>query len=378
LDYAHLRGVVHQDIKPANFLLGHLGGTEQERVVLADFGAAVTFTETLDHEPGSALVASFAYSAPEVITGGAAIDRRADVYSLACTLFRLLTGALPFPGQSSAAAIAHAHVQQAPPKPSELLPWASNELDAVFATALAKRREDRYATAGEFAGAAAQALRASRRPPKGRVVAPPPPPRVSVTPVESHSPSHRRSRRWMIAAAASAAALGLAALGWAVIPSSHDDDRTAHASTPPTSSAVSSPLTGLLPVGYAPGTCTPTPPAVPTAQAVMTCGPNQDPGGPVAGTYTVARDTQALQASLAHVTETASTVVCPGNIQSPGPWRRLADPATPKGTLFCGIRDGRPLLAWTLDSERLLAVVEAASVDSPGLNDLYAWWTSHS
>lgn len=54
----------------------------------------------------------------------------------------------------------------------------------------------------------------------------------------------------------------------------------------------------------------------------------------------------------------------------------MADPALPKGTVFCGFRDGKPLVAWTLDSERLLAVTEAA--DGAGLGDLYAWWTMHS
>ena len=54
-----------------------------------------------------------------------------------------------------------------------------------------------------------------------------------------------------------------------------------------------------------------------TTVAVMTCGANQDPGGPASGVYTKARDAQSLQAALAHVVGTATTVVCPGNIQSP-------------------------------------------------------------
>lgn len=49
----------------------------------------------------------------------------------------------------------------------------------------------------------------------------------------------------------------------------------------------------------------------------MSCGPNQDPGGPISGTYSLARDTQSLQDALAHVIATATTVVCPGNMQSP-------------------------------------------------------------
>lgn len=112
----------------------------------------------------------------------------------------------------------------------------------------------------------------------------------------------------------------------------------------------------------------------------MICGPNQDPGGPISATYSVARDAQSLQGALARVIAATTTVICPGNIASPGAWRRVADPATPKGTLFCGIgSDGRPLIAWTFDTDRLLAVVEASpSLDGASLNNLYAWWASHS
>lgn len=98
----------------------------------------------------------------------------------------------------------------------------------------------------------------------------------------------------------------------------------------------------------------------------------------MSGTYTRSRDAQSLQSALADVVGTAITVVCPGNIQSPGPWRKVAQPDVVQGTVFCGIRDGRPLIAWTLDTENLLAVVESASLGGSGLNDLYAWWASHS
>lgn len=274
LDYAHLHGVVHQDIKPANFLLGARAGAEQERVVLADFGAAVTVTETLEREPAGALVASFAYTSPEVITGSGTVDGRADVYSLGCTLFRLLTGSVPFPGRSTAAAIAHAHLEQVPPRPSQLLPWASAELDEVIATALAKRPGDRYATAGEFAAAAAHALRAPRRPPLAPTSTPPPP-RVSVTPVESRGRSNR-SKRWALAAGAAAAVLIAGVLAWLLVPS-HDDRAAAVAPTTTPALPPSLPM-AMLPSGYPPRVCVPTEPTDATTVAVMTCGANQDPG----------------------------------------------------------------------------------------------------
>jgi len=294
---------------------------------------------------------------------------------LGCTLFRLLTGSVPFPGHSTAAAMAHAHLEQTPPKPSELLHWASPALDEVVAKALAKRPADRYLTAGELAAAARDALSPSPGPSPATT---PPPPRVSVTPVESTRPLLRSNAKQATLLGGAAAAVLLAiVLAWLFL-DSHDDDAAAISPPPSTGSSAPPPLKVVLPSGYPPGACTRQASTDPGTEVVMACGPNQDPGGPTSGTYSLTRDGQSLQGGLAHVIGTATTVICPGNIQSPGPWRRLADPATPKGTLFCGIgNDGRPLIAWTFDPDRFLGVVQAAP--SPdGLNALYAWWASHS
>ena len=189
----------------------------------------------------------------------------------------------------------------------------------------------------------------------------------------------RRSKRWMLVGGSAAAVLVAVVLAWVIYPSR--DDRPAVVSDPPTttsSTPAPSTLTRVLPAGYPRNACTARAPADPTTEAVVICGPNQDPGGPVSGAYSRARDAQSLQDALAHVIATASTVVCPGNIQSPGAWRKLANPDVIQGTVFCGIRNGRPVIAWTLDTERLLAVVESPGLDGAGLNELYAWWTSHS
>jgi serine/threonine protein kinase len=88
LDYAHSCSGIHQDVKPSNILLGEgprPGG--EERVYLSDFGAALM---NRSDPPEGPMMASVAYAAPEVIMGHA-VDCRADVYSLGCTLFRLLT-----------------------------------------------------------------------------------------------------------------------------------------------------------------------------------------------------------------------------------------------------------------------------------------------
>ena len=82
--------------------------------------------------------ATLAYSAPEVITGTAALDGRADVYALACTLFRLLTGEHPYPTDAGVGATVKAHLDTTPPRVSDRLSWASPQLDSVIAKALAK------------------------------------------------------------------------------------------------------------------------------------------------------------------------------------------------------------------------------------------------
>ncbi|WP_250638138.1 protein kinase domain-containing protein [Mycobacterium sp. MS1601] len=102
--------------------------------------------------------ATLAYSAPEVITGTAALDGRADVYALACTLFRLLTGEHPYPTDAGVGATVKAHLDTTPPRLSDRLSWASPQLDSVIAKALAKNPADRYPTAGDFAAAASAAF----------------------------------------------------------------------------------------------------------------------------------------------------------------------------------------------------------------------------
>jgi hypothetical protein len=70
-------------------------------------------------------------------------------------------------------------------------------------------------------------------------------------------------------------------------------------------------------------------------------------------------------------------VTCPGNIQSPGPWRRQATPQQISGTLVCSYRDGLASITWTTEAELLVSAVRADQ-RGPTLDQLYRWWSTHS
>jgi eukaryotic-like serine/threonine-protein kinase len=155
LDYADQRGVVHRDVKPANFLLSGPIGPD-ERVLLGDFGIARALGDVGLTVTGSVL-ATLSYASPEVL-GGLPFDGRADQYSLGCTLFRLLTGKAPFAWFDGMAAVVAAHLQAPPPRVSEWAQGLSPRMDAVIATAMAKDPAHRFSSSRELAAAATAAL----------------------------------------------------------------------------------------------------------------------------------------------------------------------------------------------------------------------------
>lgn len=156
LDFAHAHAVVHRDIKPGNFLLsGPVGPAE--RVLLGDFGIARALDDAGLTATGS-VMATVAYAAPEVLSN-APIDGRADIYSLGCTLFRLLTGQTPFPATNGAAGVMAGHLFSAPPRVTDAMPSLPAVLDDVIAIGMAKHPADRYPSATALAQAAAAALR---------------------------------------------------------------------------------------------------------------------------------------------------------------------------------------------------------------------------
>jgi hypothetical protein len=176
LDYAHRHQLLHRDVKPANILLTPPSDDDEEaeQVFLSDFGVAKAIGEAAERissltSTGS-VVATLDYASPEQIKGQV-LDHRTDIYALGCVLYKLLTGSVPYPGESIAARV-YGHLNSPPPAPSALNPTLPAALDQVIATALAKEPADRYPTCRALAIAARAALAGAVVPVVSPAVAP--------------------------------------------------------------------------------------------------------------------------------------------------------------------------------------------------------------
>jgi hypothetical protein len=144
LDAAHACGVVHRDVKPGNIML-----TAGGDVRVMDFGIALSLDA--DATVTRSAMGTPTYAAPEQADGGP-VDGRTDVYALGVVLYELLTGRPPFEAKSPLAVLAM-HRDTVPDSPSSRVAAVPAAVDAVVATALAKRPGERFQSAGAMADA---------------------------------------------------------------------------------------------------------------------------------------------------------------------------------------------------------------------------------
>jgi eukaryotic-like serine/threonine-protein kinase len=141
LAFAHRNGIVHRDIKPHNIVVGGDG-----RLKVTDFGIARSGASQMT-EAGS-IVGTAQYLSPEQARG-APVDPRSDLYSLGIVLYEMLTGKVPFSGDTPVE-IAMKHLSQVPDPPSQLRSGVPHDLDAIVMRALAKDPDQRYGSAEEM------------------------------------------------------------------------------------------------------------------------------------------------------------------------------------------------------------------------------------
>jgi hypothetical protein len=143
---AHEAGVLHRDVKPSNILIGRDG-----RVRLADFGLAHADGEPALSTLGEPLGTPYYMSPEQVELHGAALDARTDVYSLGVTLYEVLCGQRPFSGDSVIAVFDAIRSESPPPDIREQRPSTDADAAAIVRRAMARARDERYASAAELA-----------------------------------------------------------------------------------------------------------------------------------------------------------------------------------------------------------------------------------
>jgi len=155
LQYAHQRSIIHRDLKPANIMV-----EPHERVTLMDFGIAKPLASKLTR--AGTLIGTPEYMAPEQFTP-APVDARADLYALGVVLYEMLTGQVPFKGDTPfSVSQQHTHAPPAPPR--QINPRIPPAVEQVILHSLSKRPEERYQTALELATALRAAVSGDRPP----------------------------------------------------------------------------------------------------------------------------------------------------------------------------------------------------------------------
>jgi serine/threonine protein kinase len=158
LDAAHQEGIIHRDVKPSNILIG--GPSDSPIVKLTDFGVARL--EDAPHLTTGGVVGTALYMSPDQIDPDGKVDLRSDVYSLGAVLYHMLTGRPPF-DYDTQWKVAQAHLAKEPPSLHRLNRNVAKPVENVVLKALSKKKERRYASAGELARALKEATVAKPR-----------------------------------------------------------------------------------------------------------------------------------------------------------------------------------------------------------------------
>lgn len=143
VSHAHQNGVIHRDIKPQNILIDKDGA-----VKVTDFGIAHVADSRTIQQDTETVMGSVYYFSPEQAKG-AAVDEKSDIYSVGIMFYELLTGQVPFTGDTPVA-IAMKHLQQEPTPPSEINSAVSEAMDFVVLHAIEKKPRNRYVSASEM------------------------------------------------------------------------------------------------------------------------------------------------------------------------------------------------------------------------------------
>ena len=146
LDHAHKQGFIHRDVKPKNIMIA----SDSNRTKLADMGLAraVSDREAAEAEAGKAYGTPY-YISPEQIRGERDVDARADLYSLGCTLYHMVTGQVPFDGQNPSS-VMHKHLKNALVPPDQLNKNLSTGICEVIEVCMAKDKRKRYPSATDL------------------------------------------------------------------------------------------------------------------------------------------------------------------------------------------------------------------------------------
>ncbi len=262
LRYSHEHGVVHRDIKPANLILASDG-----RAKIADFGIARIESSSMTQ--AGTVLGTPAYMSPEQFMGQV-VTARSDLYSAGVVLYQMLTGERPFEG--SLTSIMHKVLHTRPPKPSDLAVTVPPGMDAVVERAMARRPEDRFASAAEFAHALTDAAATGPTPAAAAVETPAADATVVAAPPRTAPPAQAapadppaRASRLPVAAAAGVVLLAILGGGaWLVLSRGPPHQAT---SSPQQSASLDLKPQDAAPAPAPPATVPAQAPSAPTAQA---------------------------------------------------------------------------------------------------------------